>query len=216
MRQSFGTGKIPWEAVVLVGPTGSGKTPLGQLLEKEGLWGRPCLHFDFGEALRASSKQQTGQLTCAELDIVEKSLRTGALLENKHFPIAKKLLANYLTERNANGDALVVLNGIPRHIGQADALEAVVKAQTVVSLECGPVIAWERIRINAGGDRDERADDTLEEVEQRIELFRKMTAPLLKYYRGLGVPVLPLAVGVKTTAQELRLQLGANLSRTAW
>jgi len=207
------TGNMPWKAIVLVGPTGSGKTPLGQLLEKEGLGGRLCLHFDFGEALRASAKQQTGQLTCAEREVIEKSLRTGALLEDEHFPIAKKLLANYLTERNANGDTLVVLNGIPRHIGQAESIEAVVKMQTVVSLECEPVTVWERIRINAGGDRDGRADDTLEEVEQRIELFTKRTAPLLKYYREIGVPVLPLDVGVETTSQEMRLQLEANWSR---
>ena len=86
----------------MVGPTGSGKTPLGQLLEKEGLWGRLCLHFDFGEALRVSATQQTRQLTRSERDAVETSLRTGTFLENEHFSIAKKLLVNYLTKRNAN------------------------------------------------------------------------------------------------------------------
>jgi adenylate kinase family enzyme len=171
------------------------------------------LHFDFGEALRASAKQQTGRLTRSERDVVEKSLRTGTLLENEHFSIAKKLLVNYLTKRKASEDTLVVLNGLPRHIGQAKAMEAVVEMQTLVSLECEPVIVWERIRINAGGDRGGRADDTLEEVEQRFEVFRRRTAPLLKYYRELGVPVLPLDVGVKTTAQGMRLQLEANWSR---
>lgn len=204
---------MPWKAIVLVGPTGSGKTPLGQLLEKEGLGGKQCLHFDFGEALRASVKQQTGPLTCAECEVIEKSLRTGALLENEHFPIAKKLLANYLTERNANGDKLVVLNGIPRHTGQAEYIEAVVKMQTVVSFECAPVTAWKRIRINTGGDRERRADDTLEEIERRIEIFTKRTAPLLKYYREIGVPVLALDVGIETTAQEMRSQLKAGWSR---
>ena len=157
-------GNIRWKAVLLVGPTGSGKTPLGQLLEKEGLWGRPCLHFDFGETLRASATQQTGQLTRSERDAVKKSLTTGTLLENEHFSIAKKLLVNYLTKRNANEDTLIVLNGLPRHIGQAKVIEAVIEMQALVSLECEPVIVWERIRINAGGDRGERADDTLEEV----------------------------------------------------
>ncbi len=213
MRRSVETDNIRWKAVLLVGPTGSGKTPLGQLLEKEGLWGRLCLHFDFGEALRASATQQTGQLTRSERDTVEKSLRTGTLLENEHFSIAKKLLVNYLTKRNANGDTLIVLNGLPRHIGQAKAMEAVVEMQALVILECEPVIVWERIRINAGGDRRERADDTLEEVEQRLEVFRRRTAPLLKYYRELGVPVLPVGAGVKTTAQEMRSQLKAKWSR---
>lgn len=203
---------MPWKAVVLVGPTGSGKTPLGKLLEKEGLLGRLCLHFDFGEALRTSGKRQTGPLTRAEHDIVEESLRAGALLENEHFPIAQKLLVAYLKERNTTRATFVVLNGIPRHAGQAEAMETVVKMQTVISLECEPVIAWERIRTNAGGDREGRADDALEEVERRIEVFRKRTGPLLKYYRERGVPVLPLNVGVTTTAQEMRMQLLANWS----
>lgn len=69
------------------------------------------------------------------------------------------------------------------------------------------MIAWERIHVNAGGDREGRADDTLEEVGQRIETFMKRTAPLLDYYGKLGVPVLPLDVGVETSAEEMRLRL---------
>lgn len=212
MRQVAGPINPRWKAILLFGPTGSGKTPLGQLLEKEGLEGKRCLHFDFGEVLRASAKYQTGQLTSSERLVVENSLRIGALLENKHFFIAKKLLVGYLTERNANMDTLVVLNGLPRHTGQAEAMESVVEVRSIISLDCEPLIAWERIRINAGGDRDERADDTLKEVESRIEVFRKRTSLLLKYYHERGVPVLPLDVGVKTTAQEMRLQLEAKWS----
>ena len=40
-------------AVLLLGPTGAGKSPLGDWLEARGLWGRPCHHFDFGANLRA-------------------------------------------------------------------------------------------------------------------------------------------------------------------
>jgi hypothetical protein len=40
-------------ALLLLGPTGAGKTPLGDWLEAHGLWGRPCHHFDFGANLRA-------------------------------------------------------------------------------------------------------------------------------------------------------------------
>ncbi|MCX7427258.1 MAG: hypothetical protein NTW96_16720 [Planctomycetia bacterium] len=40
------------DAMLLLGPTGSGKTPLGDLLERRGLGGRRCVHFDFGAHLR--------------------------------------------------------------------------------------------------------------------------------------------------------------------
>ncbi|MEE8472981.1 MAG: nucleoside monophosphate kinase [Dehalococcoidia bacterium] len=196
-----------WKAVLVVGPTGAGKTPLGQMLQKEGLWGRACLHFDFGEALRASAAQRTGQLTPGERDVVERSLRDGTLLEDEHFPIAGKLLADFLARRDANGDTLVVLNGLPRHIGQAGAMEAIIDMQALLSLECEPATVWERIRLNAGGDRGGRADDTPGEVERRVEVFRGRTEPLLRYYRERGVPVLPLDVGIKTTAQEIYGQL---------
>ena len=42
----------PSDAILLLGPTAAGKTPLGQLFADRGLWGRPCVHFDFGENLR--------------------------------------------------------------------------------------------------------------------------------------------------------------------
>ena len=210
---SVKTGNTKWKAVLLVGPTGSGKTPLGQLLEREGLWGIKCLHFDFGETLRTSVTQRTRYLTRSELDVVEKSLKTGTLLENEHFSIAKKLLSNYLAERSINEDTLIVLNGLPRHIGQAKAIEDLIEMRAVVNLKCKPVIVLNRIRINAGGDRRERDDDILEEIERRLEVFRMRTAPLLEYYHRLGVPVLPLDIGVKTTAEEMRLQLDAKWSQ---
>ncbi len=201
-----------WKAVLLIGPTGSGKTPLGRLLERQGLNGTQCLHFDFGEALRASAGRLAGPLNCSERPVVEESLRTGALLENGHFHIAKKLLSHHLAGRNASRDTLVILNGIPRHTGQAEAMRSVVDMQMVVSLECQPAVVWERIKTNAGGDREERADDTLEEVEKRVELFRRRTAPLLGYYRETGVSVLSLEIGVRTTAHEMRSQLLAGWS----
>ena len=49
-------------AIVLLGPTGSGKTPLGDLIERCGLWGAPCLHFDFGACLRSIVEQDRPDL----------------------------------------------------------------------------------------------------------------------------------------------------------
>ncbi|MBM2831296.1 MAG: GrpB domain, predicted nucleotidyltransferase, family [Dehalococcoidia bacterium] len=212
MRESIEAGNMRWNAVLLVGPTGSGKTPLGQLLEDGGLWGRRCLHFDFGEALRVSAGQRTGPLTVGEREVVETSLRSGRLLEDEHFSIAEKLLVDYLTCRRASQDTVIVLNGLPRHVGQAKGIERIVGVQTLVSLECGPEVVWERIRTNTGGDRSGRGDETLEAVSRRLETFRMRTAPLLEHYRCLEVPVLHLEVDAKSTAQELRKQLDARWS----
>ena len=54
------------DAILLLGPTGSGKTPLGAALEEHGVCGRQCLHFDFGENLRACAEGR-GTLTDEEM-----------------------------------------------------------------------------------------------------------------------------------------------------
>lgn len=201
------------KAVLMVGSTGSGKTPLGQLLESEGLPGIRCLHFDFGEALRIALKHKNGQFTAAEYSVIENSLKTGALLENEHFPIAYKLLDYHLQEKGAGSDTLIILNGIPRHAGQAKAMNAVVDMRAVINLRCKPAVALERIQTNAGGDRDGRSDDTLEEVKRRIELFRNRTEPLLEYYDKTGVQSISLDVEAKTTAGDMHLKLKTHLHR---
>ncbi len=43
-----------YKAVLLIGATGTGKTPFGQQLETQDLWGKRYHHFDFGEQLRLS------------------------------------------------------------------------------------------------------------------------------------------------------------------
>ena len=86
-----------YSAVLLIGPTGAGKTPLGQLLEQRGLWGLPCLHFDFGRELRRAAGEDSGLLSEAERELVGRALRTGALLEDEHFPLARKILRQFLT-----------------------------------------------------------------------------------------------------------------------
>ena len=211
--RSFESCDIRWQAILLIGPTGSGKTPIGQLLEARGLGERRCLHFDFGRALRASVEEQAGPLTVVERDFVSVLLRTGALLDDAHFPIAGKLLVDTVTRRNADGDTLIVLNGLPRHVGQARAVETVVDMRAVISLECEPEIAWERIRANTGGDRSERNDDTFEEVKQRLAVFRQMTMPLLEYYCARGVSILHASVGKKTMPEETYREIETQWSR---
>jgi len=85
-------------AILLLGPTGSGKTPLGEYLTAHGLWGRPCFHFDFGRQLRdaAASARPPANLSADDVAFLRGVLERGALLENEHFPIAEKILRAFL------------------------------------------------------------------------------------------------------------------------
>ncbi|MGB2821725.1 MAG: hypothetical protein WBF17_12140, partial [Phycisphaerae bacterium] len=70
-------------AILLIGPTGSGKTPLGELLERRGLWARRCRHFDFGRRMRriAAADPPPEWLDPAEVEVLRAVLATGALRE---------------------------------------------------------------------------------------------------------------------------------------
>jgi adenylate kinase len=192
-----------YKAILLVGPTGCGKSPLGQLLETKGLKGRKCLHFDFGKVLRTVSDEYPGWLTLGETKIIRRMLSAGNLLENEHFPIARRLLIEFITGRKAKEGDLIILNGLPRHVGQAKAIGGIVELLAVISLNCAPEVVWKRVRTNAGGDRCERTDDSWAEVNSRLEIFRERTAPMLEYYGRRGVHIVNLEVAEKTTSEEM-------------
>ena len=191
------------EAILLVGPTGSGKTPLGELLEARGLGGGRCVHFDFGEQLRHVAQAAPSGFTADEITFVRSVLESGALLEDEHFPIAEKILRGFI-EDHAVGEAdRVVLNGLPRHVGQAADVGRIVDVQTVLSLSCTPAVVFERIKKNSGGDRADRLDDDESAVVRKLEIYRDRIAPLLAYYRNRGAAVVTIDVGVTTTPAEM-------------
>ncbi|KKK95445.1 hypothetical protein LCGC14_2672750, partial [marine sediment metagenome] len=127
--------------ILLLGPTGSGKTPLGELLERDGLWARRCHHFDFGRQLRRIvAAGGGGGFTEQDMSVLRRVLRTGALLEDEHFHIAEKILRAFIESRNPGADDLIVLNGLPRHAGQARDIKAIVAIGSVVHLSCTPEV----------------------------------------------------------------------------
>ncbi|MCD4700039.1 MAG: nucleoside monophosphate kinase [Phycisphaerae bacterium] len=203
------------DTILLLGPTGSGKTPLGELLESQGLWDRRCTHFDFGENLRRIAGDNTGLLGPEELDVVINSLETGALLEDEHFTIARKILRAFLDERNVGADDFVILNGLPRHTGQAGDVDSILNIQAIIYLSCTPEIVFNRIASNAGGDRTERIDDNIESIKRKLDIFTKRTAPLLEHYRRRGARIESVEIAATTTPEDVREMLD-NRKKGTW
>lgn len=195
-----------YNAILLIGPTGSGKTPLGEILESQGLHGRRCLHFDFGQNLR---QVNTDTLNGEELEVVARSLETGSLLEDEHFPIARKILLAFLDKRNIGKDDIVIINGLPRHAGQAEGVDAILNVQSVVYLSCSPEIVYKRIHSNAGGDRTDRIDDDIESIKRKLDIFTERTAPLLEHYRQRGAKIETIEIAATTTAKDVWERLNA-------
>jgi adenylate kinase family enzyme len=202
-----------WSGLLILGPTGSGKTPLGDRLEQDGFRGRRCVHFDFGANLReaAAGGAAGGALDEAELAVVRASLRDGTLLEDAHLPVALKILEGFAARRRIGRGDLIVLNGLPRHAGQAAGLASRLDVELVVVLEAGPGVIRERIRRDAGGDRAGRGDDSAEEIDRKLEIFTARTLPLAGFYRDAGVPVLSVRVGVETRPEDIKAGIEAGL-----
>jgi len=192
-------------AILLVGPTGSGKTPLGDLIERRGLWQARCLHFDFGATLRKIVQRDRPDewLGRKQIDFLKDVLQTGALLENERFLVAERLLRRFLAGRDADPPTVLVLNGLPRHAGQAHDVDAILDVQAVISLRCSAETVAERIRGNVGGDRTGRADDDPRSIAQKLALFDARTAPLLDHYRARHAQVRVLVVTATMTADEM-------------
>jgi adenylate kinase family enzyme len=199
------------EAILLLGPTGSGKTPLGNYLEQAPLWNRRCHHFDFGANLRAVlTGDEAGSFTAEEIRFLRRVLEEGVLLEAEHFPLAARILDAFIKRKAVLAADRLVLNGLPRHVEQAKAMESNVTVISVVQLDCDARTVAERLRCNSGGDRAQRADDAEALVVRKLAIYEERTRPLLDHYRSQGVRILKVPVGIKTQPAEMAGQLCAQ------
>jgi adenylate kinase len=201
-----------FSAMLLLGPTGAGKTPLGACIEAHGWQGQRCAHFDFGEQLRriAAGQWKPARLSRADTAFIRGVLERGALLEDGHFYIAREILVAFTTEKQLQPGDWIILNGLPRHAGQAHKMSAWVDMRLIVRLNCTPQAVYERIRLNTGGDRTDRTDDTLDDVTRKLQLFSQRTIPLLDHYQHNGIELAELDVATGTLAEDL---LAALLKR---
>lgn len=202
MQEALATG------VLLIGPTGSGKTPLGESLVNQELGHWRFHHFDFGQQLRnvASGFDSRGLFDENERHLIRDILTSGRLLHDEEFFIADRLVRSFLSQlpKEPNRTQIVVLNGLPRNVFQAQCLEKVLTIKLVIVLECDQNVVTERIRSDVGGDRIGRGDDSQDLIAKKYVTYESETRPLRDYYKDRGVPTVQLFVTVSTTATELR------------
>jgi len=192
----------PVDAVLLLGPTGVGKSPLGDSLAQHGLFGRICRHLDFGAELRlaASDGERSAAYSQNELNFIHGVLERGLLLENEHFSLAEKIISLFLDRTGFSQRDLLVLNGIPRHPGQAQDIARIGIIHALIVLDCTAEDVHCRIRDNVGGDRTERIDDNKELIEKKLVIYRERTAPLIEHYERRGRRIFRISVSGDMTA----------------
>ncbi|WP_024800407.1 adenylate kinase [Nocardia sp. BMG51109] len=160
--------------LVLLGPPGAGKGTQAELLsDKLGV-----LHISTGNLFRANISQETPLGREAQ-----KYLDAGNLVPSD---VTNRMVSSRIAEPDAaNG---FVLDGYPRTVDQAEALEKMLKEagyelDAVISFEVAEDVVVNRM---LGRGRD---DDTEDVIRNRMRVYREETEPLLEYYDGLVVAV---------------------------
>jgi adenylate kinase len=198
-------------AILLIGPTGSGKTPLGNHIAKHGLSGIQFAHFDFGEQLRqAAGGQKNSGLSTDDIAQLQTILQTGALLEKETFYLAEQIISHFNSSTTAQA---IVLNGLPRHIEQARDISPWFDIRFVIRLRCDARTVIERIQSNSGNDRTHRVDDELTLVQKKLTIFETRTAPLCEWFSSNHIPVFDVVIEKETSPADI-LQLFEKISLT--
>ena len=201
---------IPVTAILLIGHSHSGKTPLGQRIEQHASLGPTrFMHLDFGEQLRAIAASRKIEGLAARDRAFVQSILDGTLLESPHFYIARAIIENFMKQRCLSPCSdMLVLNGFPRTCEQADFIKScAIDVSCLVHCACSAEDAAKRKEMADRGfgheNRSHRNDNDKETFRRKIESFEKRTRPLLQYYGRENVPVHELQVHSMTTPGEM-------------
>jgi len=189
--------------IILMGPPGAGKgTQAEKLTEKLAI-----PHISTGDMFRKAIKEET------ELGKKAKSFMDQGKL------VPDEVTIGIVKERLAEADCQkgFLLDGFPRTVPQADALEEILKElnmalDAVINITVFREILIERLtgrRVckscgatyhvifnpsqtdnvcdKCGGELYQRNDDKVETVGNRLDVYEAQTAPLIEYYRNKGL-----------------------------
>jgi len=186
--------------LVFLGPPGAGKGTQAKLLSQR----MGFLHLSTGDLLREAVKNQTplGKKAKEYMD-------RGELVPDG--------LIVQLIEETMPKDGNVILDGFPRTVNQALALEEMLKVKGEkiskvlffnvpdeviidrlsgrrVCSKCGAVyhVKYNPPKVEGmcdlcGGSLVQRDDDREEVVKKRLEVYRKQTQPLIEFYQDRGI-----------------------------
>ncbi len=182
--------------VVFLGPPGAGKgTQAKRVVEKLGL-----LHLSTGDLLRDEVARKT-----ALGDKAKGYMDRGELVPDA-------LIIDMIRGRFAQAKKGFLLDGFPRTVAQAEALEKITGLDAVVSIDlsreevvrrltsrrvCRACGAIYNLTFNlssdagkcaaCGGELYQRDDDRPAVIENRYDVYEKSTAPLIAFYRTRGL-----------------------------
>lgn len=189
--------------ILIFGPQGSGKGTQSELLAKK----LNLAHIEMGQLLRTATKKKTdlgGKLN--DIINVKKELVSDEVI----FEVLAEEIG-YIPD-----DKGIILDGVPRRKTQIELIEKLLEkscrsvdvciylditeqeslrriANRYACVDCGHKIVLGKDAISdkddcpyCGGDIQQRADDTLEGIKKRLEIFYRDTRPVAEYYQEMG------------------------------
>jgi adenylate kinase len=159
--------------IVLFGPPGSGKGTQSEfIIEKYGL-----VHLSTGDILRSEVANKT------ELGLKAKEIMDRGELVSDEIVIG--MIGNKIEAgKDAKG---FIFDGFPRTVAQAEALDKLLSSHNqeitmmiALDVEKDELIA----RLLKRGQESGRADDNLETIQNRINVYHNQTSPVMEYYKS--------------------------------
>ena len=182
--------------IILLGAPGAGKgTQATKISDNYGL-----PHISTGDIFRENIKNET------EIGLLAKSyIDKGQLVPDE---VTCKIVEERISREDCQKGYM--LDGFPRTIAQAEALDKIAKIDLVINIdvdfaevmerlcgrrvckECGESYHISRLDgattcSRCGGELYQRKDDNPETVENRLSVYSAQTAPLIAYYTEKGV-----------------------------
>lgn len=188
--------------IILFGPPAAGKGTQAKIIEEE----HGLVQLSTGDMLRAAVAAGT------EMGLRAKSIMdSGALVDDA---TVIGIISDRIDEADcANG---FILDGFPRTVAQAEALDAMLeekgrKLDHVIEVRVADEVLYSRVetRVAATPESERRADDNVETMKKRLEVYHAQTAPVLPYYDGKGM--LKTVDGMQTI-EEVTTEIRALLS----
>lgn len=184
--------------LIFLGPPGAGKGTTASDLKNR----LQIPHISTGDLFRAHMKNQTelGQK-------VQKIIEAGDLVPDD---ITIQMVKQRIDEDDAKKG--FILDGFPRTIPQAQALENLIKIDKVINFELDDSTIIQRLsgrRVckscgyghhqlfmppkqegicdKCGGELYIRKDDQIDSIKNRLEVYKKSTQPLIDFYKDKGL-----------------------------
>jgi adenylate kinase len=184
--------------LILLGSPGAGKGTLAASLSRR--YGIP--HVSTGDIFREAVNRGTPL-----------GKRVKGIMDRGEL-VPDELTVELVKQRLSNADARggYILDGFPRTVAQAEALQAFQKLDAVINFQvddevvirrlsgrlvcrsCGAVYHVENLPPKVpgrcdvcGGELYSREDDQIDAIRNRLRVYKQQTEPLIQYYRERGI-----------------------------